>query len=88
MKPEGPFCQSCGMPLSMDQQGGGTEADGTKSTEYCSHCYQNGAFTLPDLTVAQMQERVRGKLTEMSVPPPVIEGATAGIPSLRRWSQG
>src|SRR5947209_90843 len=81
MKPEGPFCQSCGMPLMMDPQGGGTEAGGAKSAEYCSHCYQNGAFTLPDLTAAQMQERVRGKLTEMHLPPPAIDGAVAGIPS-------
>ncbi len=25
-------CQSCGMPLSKDPQGGGTEADGSLST--------------------------------------------------------
>ena len=23
----------------------GTEADGTKSREYCNYCYENGAFT-------------------------------------------
>jgi hypothetical protein len=86
MKPEGPYCQSCGMPLSMDAQGGGTEADGAKSGEYCSHCYQSGSFTLPNLTATQMQELVRGKLSEMHLPPQAIEGATAGIPSLRRWS--
>ncbi|WP_224768159.1 zinc ribbon domain-containing protein [Metabacillus idriensis] len=31
-------CQSCGMPLSKDEHGGGTEADGSKSTKYCSRC--------------------------------------------------
>ena len=39
------FCQSCGMPLSKDPNGGGTNADGTKNTSYCSYCYQNGSFT-------------------------------------------
>jgi hypothetical protein len=36
-KPKGPYCQSCGMPLSKDEKGGGTEADGRKSSQYCSH---------------------------------------------------
>ena len=39
-KPKGPFCQSCGMPLSRDSLGGGTNADGSSSTEYCSHCFR------------------------------------------------
>jgi hypothetical protein len=30
-KPKGPYCQSCGMPLSKDAKGGGTEKDGSKS---------------------------------------------------------
>ncbi|MFF2587967.1 zinc ribbon domain-containing protein [Peribacillus butanolivorans] len=38
-------CQSCGMPFSKDELGGGTEKDGSKSTKYCSHCYINGEFT-------------------------------------------
>ena len=55
-KPKGPFCQSCGMPLSMDDKGGGSEADGTQSTEYCSHCYVRGMFTEPEITADQMSE--------------------------------
>jgi hypothetical protein len=49
--PKGPFCQSCGMPLSRDQLGGGTNADRSRSTEYCSHCYQSGRFTEPNISV-------------------------------------
>ncbi len=37
------FCQSCGMPLSDEILG--TNADGTKSSEYCIYCYKDGAFT-------------------------------------------
>jgi hypothetical protein len=44
-------CQSCGMPLKRDEKGGGTNADGRKSTMFCSHCYENGKFTQPDITV-------------------------------------
>ncbi|MFD6511333.1 zinc ribbon domain-containing protein [Bacillus sp. NPDC060175] len=32
-------CQSCGMPLSKDELGGGTESNGSKSVKYCSHFY-------------------------------------------------
>lgn len=84
-RPEGPFCQSCGMPLSRDAQGGGTEADGSRSAEYCSHCYQGGAFTQPDMTAAQMVERVRAKLTGMYLPPNAVERAVREIPGLKRW---
>lgn len=48
-------CQSCGMPLAKDELGGGTEKDATKSSMYCSHCYMNGEFTLPNLTVEEMK---------------------------------
>jgi len=30
------------MPLKRDEQGGGTDAGGAKTTVYCSHCYQRG----------------------------------------------
>ncbi len=83
--PEGPFCQSCGMPLSRDTGGGGTEADGSKSADYCSHCYQNGAFTMPDLTVEQMVDRVKGKMKERGVPEPMAAMLTKIIPNLKRW---
>lgn len=38
------FCQSCAMPIKeFDELG--TESDGGVSSEYCSHCYQEGGFT-------------------------------------------
>ena len=86
-KPKGPYCQSCGMPLSKDQKGGGTEADGSKSTEYCSHCYQNGAFTQPDMTVDGMISLVKGKLKEMYIPSFLASYFTKDIPKLKRWAK-
>lgn len=50
------ICQSCAMPLKHDPQGGGTEADGTKSPMYCSYCYQAGKFTGDFRTAKEMQE--------------------------------
>ena len=39
------LCQSCAMPMNAPDARYGTEKDGTLSTDYCSFCYQNGAFT-------------------------------------------
>lgn len=81
-------CQSCGMPLKRDEQGGGTEADGSRSRKYCSHCYKQGRYVLPDLTVEQMQERVRQKLREFHVPRFLTGFFTRAIPDLERWRPG
>lgn len=47
------FCQSCGMPLAEEILG--TNADGSKNSEYCIYCYKDGAFT-GDFTMEQMAE--------------------------------
>jgi hypothetical protein len=73
------------MPLLKDKEGGGTEADGTKSMMYCSHYYQQGKFTLPDISVQQSQERVKGKKKEMGLPGFLAGFFTKGIPKLERW---
>ena len=52
MSKKNKFCQSCGMPMSKDPQGGGTNADGSKNENYCSYCYQNGEFTFDSTVMA------------------------------------
>ena len=79
-------CQSCGMPLAKDEEGGGTEKNGTRSTMYCSHCYQGGTFTQPDITLQQMTERVKGKLKEMHIPGFLGYFFLRNIPKLKRWA--
>ena len=78
-------CQSCGMPMKRDEKGGGTEADGTKSGKFCSHCYEGGRFTYPDLTMEQMQARVQGKLKEVGMPGFIAKLLSSNIPKLERW---
>lgn len=78
-------CQSCGMPMHRDEKGGGSNADGSKSKMYCSHCYEAGAFTLPDISPEDMQARVREKLREFGFPGFAAAFMTRGIPSLERW---
>ena len=78
-------CQSCGMPLNKDEKGGGTEADGKKSSMYCSHCYENGTFTSKDITIDEMRERVISKMVEMKIPKFMAKLFAKNIHKLERW---
>ena len=80
-------CQSCGMPMKKDEKGGGTNADGTKSNMYCSHCHEDGKFSQPDITVSQMKDRVKTKLKESGFPGFLTGLFTIGIPKLERWKK-
>jgi hypothetical protein len=81
------FCQSCGMPMSKDPQNGGTNSDGSKSTEYCSYCYQHGEFTSPEITTAQeMQQFCIEKMKEQGMSRFTAWLFTRGIPKLDRWT--
>jgi Putative zinc ribbon domain len=73
------------MPMKRDEKGGGTNADGSKSTMYCSHCYQNGQFVLPDISVSEMQIRVKAKIVEFGMPRFLAGMFTRRIPKLARW---
>jgi len=84
-KPKGPNCQSCGMPLSKDPLGGGSNADGSLSGEYCSHCYRKGVFTQPDITMEEMMKLVEGKLRSMHFPGFLARRFSREVPTLRRW---
>jgi hypothetical protein len=75
------------MPLARDARGGGTNADGSKSTMYCSHCYQGGRFTMPGMTVGEMQNLVQGKLKDMGFPGFVAGLFSRKIPKLERWAK-
>ncbi len=79
-KPKGPFCQSCGMPLAKD-----TRWDG--KSEYCSNCFADGKFVLPDITVDQMIQRVKGKMKDMHIPGFMANFFTKDIPDLKRWKR-
>ena len=82
---KGPLCQSCGMPLSRDVLGGGSNADGSRSREYCSHCYEGGRFREPNLSVEEMMTKVEGKLRSMHIPGFLARRLSRNIPTLNRW---
>ena len=81
------FCESCGMPMGETDEMYGTESTGSKSTDYCKFCYENGTFTNPDTTldeqiatVAAMMVKDFGFSQEDA-----MEQCKAGIPTLKRW---
>ena len=78
-------CQSCGMPMNKDPNGGGTNSDGSKNGMYCSYCYQNGDFTQPDISIDEMKTLVKDQLKKMKIPGFLTGLFTMGIPKLERW---
>jgi Putative zinc ribbon domain len=73
------------MLLSKGEKGGGSETNGSKSTDYCNHCYRMGQFTDPDLTVEEMVAMVQSILKKMRVPGFLANKFTKDIPNLKRW---
>jgi hypothetical protein len=82
---KGPLCQSCGLPLSRDPAGGGRNPDGTRSGEYCSHCYQEGWFTEPNISVDDMMAQMEAKLRELHFSWDLARKLAQQIPRLTRW---
>lgn len=85
------FCQSCGMPLNSENLG--TNADGSKSEDYCMYCYKEGRFT-SDCTMDEMIEFCSQFVDEVNkkMPKPMTkeeykEMMRQYFPMLKRWKQ-
>jgi NAD-dependent SIR2 family protein deacetylase len=81
------YCQSCGMPLSSEKLLG-SEKDGSKSAEYCLYCYENGAFTAPDITMEQMIEVCVPHMTAYGMKEEEARNLmNNALPQLKRWKK-
>ncbi len=78
------FCQSCSMPLDKEELLG-TEKDGSKNQEYCSYCYQNGAFISPNMTLDEMKLLVKEQMEKRKIDQRIINMAVNSLPFLKRW---
>ena len=78
-------CESCGIPLARDTGGGGTEADGSKSTRYCSMCYADGKFLQDAPDAKTFQRETMKAMRADGFWLPVAWLLTRGIPNLPRW---
>ena len=78
------YCQSCGMPMEGAEYG--TEADGSKSADYCNYCYTDGRFAV-DVTMEQMIDfcaKPMADATGMSAADAKAE-MHQFFPQLKRW---
>ena len=81
-------CQSCGMPAKQDLGKGGTKKNGSKTTKYCSYCYQKGKFLHPEVNTPQkMQNMCILMMHKHGMPKWVAWLLTRGIPRLERWKK-
>jgi hypothetical protein len=78
------YCQSCSMPMDNTADRG-TEKDGTPSQEYCTYCYQNGAFINSDMTIDGMRSIVKTQMEQRNIPTDIIDTAVNLLPYLKRW---
>ena len=82
------ICQSCGMPMRKPAEFG-TEADGSQNREYCTHCYQKGAFTR-ECTMEEMIEycaQFSDKFGPGMTRENAIKSMKVFFPHLKRWKK-
>lgn len=67
----------------------GTNADGSRSTDYCTYCFQEGRFTEPLISMDQMIVKCTDIMARRKIMP---EEQAKGlmqkmIPMLKRWEK-
>lgn len=84
------FCQSCGMPLSKEEDYG-RNADGSINKDYCQFCYKDGKFT-QDFTMEEMVEHCSQFVNEVNknLEKPITKEEYKNMmlsyfPNLKRW---
>ena len=86
--PDGDYCQSCGMPFYQDADHG-SEAGGGRSRDFCSMCYEDGAFVRDET----MEELIEEAAPHMAAACRIsrdeaVSFMGALLPHLKRWEQG
>ncbi|MDY6989808.1 MAG: zinc ribbon domain-containing protein [Thermodesulfobacteriota bacterium] len=88
MEPKGPFCQSCAMPMEKPEMFG-TLSHGSKSQQYCTYCFQEGAFTEPDISMQEMIDKCVAIMDQQNIMPKdqAQDLMAETIPFLKRWKR-
>lgn len=80
------LCQSCAMPMVKDEEFG-TNADGSKNTDYCVYCFKDGKFTC-ETTMEEMIDfcvPLTSNGDPYNSPEEAREAMLALFPQLKRW---
>ena len=78
------ICQSCSMPIESVALAG-TEADGSRTWEYCIYCYRNGAFTKPGITLDEMKAFIQAEMKIQNIPEKISLVSLNSLADLNRW---
>ncbi len=63
----------------------GTESNGNKNYHYCIHCYKNGLFEQPEITISEMRGIISQNLSMHGDDDKAIKKAQKRLLSLDRW---
>jgi len=74
------------MPLEKPEDFG-IGSNGFRVNDYCHYCFQNGAFTEPDLSMQAMISKCASMMVNQGImPEPQAKALMAEvIPKLKRW---
>ena len=74
------------MPLAKPEDFG-TDAHGFRVNDYCRHCFANGAFTEPQISIQSMIDRCVAVMEQQRIMPEGQARAllTDVVPKLKRW---
>ena len=82
---QGPFCQSCGMPMTKPSDFG-IAKEGFRINDYCRYCWVDGAFTNPAMSMQEMLDFCTKELTKQHMPEAKARALMADtLPRLKRW---
>ena len=80
------ICQSCGMPITSEDQLG-TNKDGSINQDYCKYCYEYGEFkdkvTMEEYIEMCSQYGAQAGMTNAEMK----AHCTKLFPTLKRWQQ-
>lgn len=82
------YCQCCSMPIPEEEMRG-TEADGSRSADFCKYCYDHGDFIAKGMTMDEFIEAtapMEAKALGVSLDEAVSLMATL-LPHLKRWRE-
>jgi len=82
------YCQCCAMPMGSTDEMCGTNADGSKSEDYCKYCFDKGKFSAD----CSMEEMIEFCVPHMVSNAGMSEDEARSMmqkvfPSLKRWKQ-
>ena len=80
------ICQSCGMPLTKQEQFG-TNADWSVNQDYCIYCYKDGKFK-DNVSMKEYIEMMAPFAAQANMTPDEMRAFCEKVfPTLKRWKK-